>query len=235
VLLEPGGDGGGQDVEQEPLGPLLFSLQGAAGAHRLPEQQHGGEQDDVPRHVAQHLERWLVWRQDLVADPDPGGDEQARDQQRPAAVAGCPGGGQGHRERHRGIDARVVELIVELQDDRRGEQHRQRPAPPGQHQSGDRPPQQIGSRLASRARLGRHINGDRDRHRQRQRQARVDHRCGDPLQPLHQGAHAGNASKHGLGDRRRAPAPPRWNTFRIRSRPRCGTTSGRGVLRQPSR
>jgi hypothetical protein len=235
VLLEPGGDGGGQHIQQQPLGPLFLSLQRAAGPHRLPQQQHGREQHDIPGDIAQHLERRLVWRQGLVADPASGGHEPANDQQRPQAVTGHPGGGQGHRQWHRRIDARVVELVVDLQNDRRGQQHRQGPSPPGQHQGGDRPPQHIGGRLVSRARLGRHANGDRDRHPQPRCQARVDHRGGDPLQPLHHRAHAGIASKHGLGDGRRAPAPPRWNTVRIHGRPRCGATSGRGVLHQPSR
>ena len=60
ALLEPARDRRREDVEQQPLGALLLQCQRPAGPDRLPEQQHGSEQDGVPGDVAQDLERRLV-------------------------------------------------------------------------------------------------------------------------------------------------------------------------------
>jgi hypothetical protein len=43
ALLEPVGDRGGQDVEQQPLRPFLLDRERAAAAYRLAQQQHGGQ------------------------------------------------------------------------------------------------------------------------------------------------------------------------------------------------
>jgi hypothetical protein len=65
----------------------------------------------------------------------------------------------------------------------------QGPAPPGQRQRGDGQPARIGDRVRSGARRQRHADPDRVRDRQRQGQTRVDHRRGNPPQPLPQGRH----------------------------------------------
>ena len=54
ALLEPGRDRGREDVEQQLLGPLplgqeqpMRPVKGPAAAHRLPQQQHRGQQRQV--------------------------------------------------------------------------------------------------------------------------------------------------------------------------------------------
>ena len=99
-------------------------------------------------------------------------------------MAGGPGGGERHRQRHCRADAGVVEQVVELEGRRRRDQDRHRPAPPDQHQAGDRKP---ADRRARRevAGVGRQANRDDHRDRDHQCQARVQNWSRDALSLPH--------------------------------------------------
>jgi hypothetical protein len=58
------------------------------------------------------------FRVDQGSEQERCASEPCDDQERPALVAGGPGGGQRHRKRHGGADVWVVEQVVDLHDAR---------------------------------------------------------------------------------------------------------------------
>jgi len=152
ALLEPVRDRAREDVQQQALGTLLLGqeqavlpVEGAAGPHRLAQQQHRRQQGQVRHDAVEQLGPDL--RGELVrhGHEDEGTEAEPGDhRQRPASVAGGPGGGQRHRQRHRREQARVVGQVVDRQGRRRDQQHGQGPAPPNQGQGAQGRPQQVG-------------------------------------------------------------------------------------------
>ena len=184
ALLEPGRDRGREDVEQQPLRPILLHRQRAAAAHGLPQQQHRRQQREVGDGAVHQPRGEVVGEVGDGQEDQRGAAEPDHHGQRPGAVARGPGGGQGDRQRHGREQARVGGLVVEEQGRRRGQQHLQGPAPPEQGQAGDHRGERVGGRVRVPALPRPHRDGHRDRHPQGHRQRGVDHRRGDAPQPL---------------------------------------------------
>ena len=124
---------------------LDLVLIAAPVAYDLAQEDDDGEERSLLRHLSDLEETRLVFAHHH--DEEASAEKERSDRYAPAQIPSFYCGVERDGERDRRRNAWEVEAVVEQEQDRRGEQHAERPPSTRQRRCADRHPQRIGKRI----------------------------------------------------------------------------------------